>query len=103
MTKVNVIDLKGEKVKDLTINDEIWKNEGNDIVLKKAIRLQLDSLRQGTADTKGRSEEENHTDKKELVMLDKDLFVHHTIEAVESYLVQLLEVTHSKLIEKKED
>lgn len=56
MTKVNVIDLKGEKVKDLTINDEIWKNKGNDIVLKKAIRLQLDSLRQGTADTKGRSE-----------------------------------------------
>lgn len=56
MTKVNVIDLKGEKVKDLTINDEIWKNEGNDVVLKKAIRLQLDSLRQGTADTKGRSE-----------------------------------------------
>ena len=56
MTKVNVIDLKGEKVKDLKINDEIWKNEGNDIVLKKAIRLQLDSLRQGTADTKGRSE-----------------------------------------------
>ena len=56
MTKVNVIDLKGEKVKDLTINDEIWKNEGKDIVLKKAIRLQLDSLRQGTADTKGRSE-----------------------------------------------
>ena len=56
MTKVNVIDLKGEKVKDLTINDEIWKNEGNNIVLKKAIRLQLDSLRQGTADTKGRSE-----------------------------------------------
>lgn len=32
------------------------ENEGNDIVLKKAIRLQLDSLRQGTADTKGRSE-----------------------------------------------
>lgn len=56
MAKVNVIDLKGEKVKDLTINDEIWKNEGNDVVLKKAIRLQLDSLRQGTADTKGRSE-----------------------------------------------
>ena len=56
MTKVNVIDLKGEKVKDLTINDEIWKNEGNNINLKKAIRLQLDSLRQGTADTKGRSE-----------------------------------------------
>ena len=56
MSKVNVIDLKGTKVKDLTINDEIWKNEGNDIVLKKALRLQMDSLRQGTADTKDRSE-----------------------------------------------
>lgn len=56
MSKVNVIDLKGTKVKDLTINDEIWKNEGNDIVLKKSLRLQMDSLRQGTADTKDRSE-----------------------------------------------
>ncbi len=56
MTKVNVIDLKGTKVKDITINDEIWNIEGNNVVLKKAIRLQMDSLRQGTADTKGRSE-----------------------------------------------
>lgn len=56
MAKVNVIDLKGSKVKDITVNDEIWKNEGNDIVLKKAIRLQMDSLRQGTAATKGRSD-----------------------------------------------
>jgi len=29
MTKVNVIDLKGTKVKDININDEIWKIEGN--------------------------------------------------------------------------
>ena len=56
MTKVNVIDLKGSKVKDININDEIWNIEGNDVVLKKAIKLQMDSLRQGTADTKGRSE-----------------------------------------------
>lgn len=35
MTKVNVIDLKGSKVKDITVNDEIFKIEGNDIVLKK--------------------------------------------------------------------
>ena len=56
MTKVNVIDLKGSKVKDITVNDEIFKIEGNDIVLKKAIRLQVDSLRQGTASTKGRSD-----------------------------------------------
>ena len=56
MTKVNVIDLKGSKVKDITVNDEIFKIDGNDIVLKKAIRLQMDSLRQGTASTKGRSD-----------------------------------------------
>ncbi len=56
MTKVNVIDLKGSKVKDIDINDEIFKIEGDDIVLKKAIRLQMNSLRQGTASTKDRSE-----------------------------------------------
>ncbi|MDE6141877.1 MAG: 50S ribosomal protein L4 [Bacilli bacterium] len=56
MTKVNVIDLKGAKVKDINVNDEIWKIEGNEIVLTKAIRLQMNALRQGTADTKGRSE-----------------------------------------------
>lgn len=56
MTKVNVIDLKGSKVKDIDVNDEIFKIEGNDIVLKKAIRLQMNSLRQGTASTKDRSE-----------------------------------------------
>lgn len=56
MSKLNVIDLKGAKVKDVTVNDGIWNVETNDLVLKKAIKLQLDSLRQGTADTKGRSE-----------------------------------------------
>ena len=35
---------------------DIFKIKGNDVVLKKAIRLQLDSQRQGTHDTKGRSE-----------------------------------------------
>jgi len=56
MAKIKEINLKGESVKDITVNDEIWANEGNDIVLKKAIRLQMNSLRQGTADTKERSE-----------------------------------------------
>ena len=56
MAKIKMINLKGEQVKELTLNDEIFKVEGNDVVLKKAIRLQLDSSRQGTADTKGRSE-----------------------------------------------
>ena len=56
MSKVNVIDLSGKKVNDLEINEAIWNIEENNVVLKQALRLQMDSLRQGTADTKGRSE-----------------------------------------------
>ena len=56
MKKTNVINLKGENVKELKLNENIFGIEANDIVLKKALRLQLDSLRQGTAKTKNRSE-----------------------------------------------
>ncbi|NLD20771.1 MAG: 50S ribosomal protein L4 [Clostridiales bacterium] len=56
MTKVNLINIKGEKVKDLNLKDTVWNIEVNDIVLKKAIDLQLASLRQGTHKTKDRSE-----------------------------------------------
>ena len=56
MAKVDIINLKGEKVKDLTLNKEIFGVEVNEIVLKKAIDLQLASLRQGTAKVKTRSE-----------------------------------------------
>lgn len=56
MAKIGVITLKGEKVKDITLNDEVWNVEVNEIVLSNAIKLQLASLRQGTHDTKGRSE-----------------------------------------------
>lgn len=56
MKKTNVVNLKGENVKELKLNENIFAIEANDIVLKKAIRLQLDSLRQGTAKTKTRSE-----------------------------------------------
>lgn len=56
MKKINVINLKGENVKELKLKEEIFGIEPNDIVLKKAIRLQLDSLRQGTHKVKNRSE-----------------------------------------------
>ena len=56
MKKVNVINLKGENVSELKLNEEIFGIKPNDIVLKKALRNQLDSLRQGTAKTKNRSE-----------------------------------------------
>ncbi|MBE6124685.1 MAG: 50S ribosomal protein L4 [Erysipelotrichaceae bacterium] len=56
MTKISVKNLKGEKVKDITLADSVWNIEVNDGSVKKAIRLQLDASRQGTAKTKTRSE-----------------------------------------------
>lgn len=56
MAKTDIINLKGEKVKELKLNDVIFNSEVNEIVLKKAIDLQLASLRQGTAKTKTRAE-----------------------------------------------
>ena len=56
MTKVDIKNIKGEKVKDITLTDSIFKIEVNDDALKKMIRLQLDSTRQGTVKTKSRAE-----------------------------------------------
>ena len=54
--KMNVKNMANESVKDITLADTVWNIETNDLVLKKMIRLQLDSMRQGTAKTKTRSE-----------------------------------------------
>ena len=54
--KISVKNLSGEKVRDLTLNDAVWNIEANTQVLKKMIKLQLDSMRQGTHKTKTRSE-----------------------------------------------
>ncbi len=56
MAKVELKNIKGEKLKDITISDSVWNIETNDDCLKQMIRLQLDASRQGTAKTKTRSE-----------------------------------------------
>lgn len=56
MAKISVKNLNGENLKDITLDTKIWGIEPNDDVLKKMIRLQLDSMRQGTRKTKNRSE-----------------------------------------------
>ena len=53
---MNVINLNGEKVKDINLNKNVFDCEANETVLKKAIDLQLASLRQGTQKTKSRAE-----------------------------------------------
>ena len=51
MAKVDIINLNGEKVKDIKLNDAIYNIESNEVVVKKALDLQLASLRQGTHKT----------------------------------------------------
>ena len=56
MSKINVLNIKGEKVKDITLNKEVWDITPNDTVLYDAIKLAQNALRQGTASVKTRSE-----------------------------------------------
>lgn len=56
MAKTQVLNLKGEKVSDITLKDSVWNIEANDAVMHDAIILAQASLRQGTASTKTRSE-----------------------------------------------
>ena len=56
MSKINVLNVKGEKVKDITLDKEIWNIEPNDAVLYDAIMLAQSNVRQGTHAVKSRSE-----------------------------------------------
>ena len=56
MKKVELLNLKGEKVKDINLNEEIFGITPNKAVLNDAIILTMASLRQGTHSTKTRSE-----------------------------------------------
>ena len=56
MAKIALLNNKGEKLKDINLNDNIWNIEPNDAVLHNHIVLSLASLRQGTHKTKTRSE-----------------------------------------------
>ena len=56
MGKLSVLNINGEKVKDITLNEEVFGIEPNDAVLYDAITLARNNSRQGTASTKTRSE-----------------------------------------------
>ena len=56
MKKVELLNLKGEKVKDINLKEEIFGITPNNNVLNDAIILSMASLRQGTHKTKNRSE-----------------------------------------------
>ena len=56
MKKMNIVNLKGEKVNDIALNEEVFGIVPNDAVLYDAITLARNSERQGTHETKTRSE-----------------------------------------------
>ncbi len=56
MSKIEMLNNLGEKVKDIKINDNVWKIEPNDAVLHNALVLASANARQASASTKTRSE-----------------------------------------------
>lgn len=56
MKKQSVLNIKGEKVKDITLNEAVFGITPNDAVLYDAITLTRNAQRQGTHSTKNRSE-----------------------------------------------
>ena len=54
--KIDVLSLKGEKVKDIKVEDNIFNIEPNDAVIKDAVVAAMAGARQGTAKVKTRSE-----------------------------------------------
>ena len=56
MKKIDLLNLKGEKVNDVKLNEKVFSITPNDKVLYDAIILARASLRQGTHSTKNRSE-----------------------------------------------
>src|SRR5574344_999460 len=56
MPKTALLSLKGEKIKDIKLEDNIWAIEPNAQVVYDAVLLQMAALRQGTHSTKTRSE-----------------------------------------------
>lgn len=56
MSKVQLLNVNGEKVKDIKLNDNIFGITPNDTVLHDAIVLSMANSRQGTHSTKTRAE-----------------------------------------------
>lgn len=56
MGKISVLNIQGEKVKDITLNENVWGIKPNDAVLFDAITLARNAMRQGTSSTKTRAE-----------------------------------------------
>lgn len=95
MPTIALLNQSGEKIKNLKLSDEIFGIEPNRQVIYDVVNCQRAAMRQGTHDTKGRSEVRGGGRKpwrqKGTDVLVKDLFVLHNGVVVELYLDQLQE------------
>jgi len=56
MKKIDVLNVQGKKVKDITLNESVFGIEPNDVVIYDAIRVATSNARQGTHSVKTRAE-----------------------------------------------
>lgn len=56
MKKIDVLNINGEKVSDIKLNDNVWSIEPNDQVIYDAIVLAMANMRQGSHSVKTRAE-----------------------------------------------
>ena len=54
MAKLAVLNQNGEKVKDITLKDDVWNIEPNNTVIYDAVKFIRSALRQGTSQNKSR-------------------------------------------------
>ena len=98
MTTIKVTDQKGAELHDIELNEAVFGVTPNQQAMFDAVVMQRASLRQGTADTKGRSEVHGTGKfvKRELAELDMLKKLLHNLEVAELYLGLLQEVMHTE-------
>ena len=107
MAKVAVYNMEGKEVDSIELNDSIFGVEINEHLVHMAVLQQLANNRQGTQKAKTRLKfavaEENHGDRREPVMQDRDLHVLHSGQAAELYSLRYQEITHSSSTRKRRE
>ena len=82
MPKIDVVDMKGKKVSDLELAENVFGIEPNKAVVHSVLVNYLANQRQGTQSTKTRAEvrgggKKTMETKKEQVEQDKEVLEHH--------------------------
>ena len=107
MAKVAVYNMEGKEVDSIELNDSIFGVEINEHLVHMAVLQQLQIIvrehRRLRHVLKFAVAEENHGDRKEPVMQDRDLHVLHSGQAAELYLLQHQEITHSSSTRKRRE